>query len=110
MDEDRLAEELRSLARQFAPIVVGKSPCEIARILLLAHRRWAQVQKEYLQDQGAQDADVHEKFTRAADDLTAAILEQLPPSTHDHVMQLFHEIREKSRFDRLLQGVYLGGW
>jgi hypothetical protein len=40
MSEDRLAEEMRKLARQFAPLVIDKPPSEIARILYLAHKRW----------------------------------------------------------------------
>jgi hypothetical protein len=109
MSEDRLAEEMRKLARQFAPLVIDNPPSEIARILYLAHKRWDRTRKDYLQNEAWHDADVHEVFTDAEDALTAAILEELPPATRDHVMQLLCEMREKSRFDRLLHDVYLGG-
>ncbi len=105
MNEQDFTEDLRTLARQVAQMLAGKTPSERALILHQAQEIWDALREEKLRREGALRADEDDTFMHMTAAWVGAVWQELPLSSRDEVLQLLSELQKNARFDRLTSDV-----
>ncbi len=92
MNEQDFSEDMRTLARQVAQMLTGKTPDERALILHQAQEIWDTLREEKLSREGALRADEDDTFMDMTAAWIGAVWEELPPSSRVEVLQLLSEL------------------
>ncbi len=101
MNEQDFTEDMRSLARQVAQMLAGKTPYDRALILHQAQEIWDVLREERLGREGALRADEDAMFMDMTAAWVGAVWQELPPSSPVEVLQLLSELKRNAQFDRL---------
>ena len=103
MNEQDFTRDMKTLARQVAQMLAGKTPNERAIILHQAQVIWDTMREEKLGREGRNDS-----FMDMTATWMSAVLQELPTSSQSEVLQLLSELRENAQFDRLTHDIDIG--
>jgi hypothetical protein len=101
MNEQDFTEDMRTLAREVAQMLAGKTPYERALILHQAQEVWDTLREERLGREGALQASADDTFMDMTAAWVSAVCQEMPPSSRVDVLQLLSELQKNAQFDRL---------